>query len=85
MPLNGPIVWRSGTRQGVCQVRDVSPTGAGFEAPADKAPIMGQELSLRMMIDPQISWQVADSARVVCHVPGTDGLMHVGVMFLDST
>jgi len=84
VPITGPMLWRSRDEQGVCQVRDLSPEGAAFDSPDHASPDLGQQLSLDIPLDAEVSWSVTDDARVIRKAGSHDGYCRLAVAFADK-
>lgn len=79
VPVSGPAQWTSGRRRGYCELRDISPGGAGLRMPLRNAVRLGPQISLEVELSPEVTWHLARNARVVRRVPDDDGLCVVGV------
>jgi len=82
VPASGPARWLSGSRQGHCELLDISPGGAGIRMPARNALQLGQRITLDVELSPGKMWNVATGARVVRQAPDDEGLCRVGLEFI---
>lgn len=81
IPVSGILRWCSEQRSGVCEVVDISPTGAGLRMPLRQAYRLGNEVSLEVELPGGKTWQLATHAKVRRNVPAQDGMARVGVSF----
>ncbi len=83
VPVRGPVRWRSGADAGACELRDISPCGAGLRMSPRCAACLNDTLTLEVDLTPTRTWQLARNARVVRQVLEDDGTILVGVEFAE--
>ncbi len=81
VPVCGPARWTSGTRQGHCELLDISPGGVGLRMPMRQATQLGPCITLEVDMTPDAAWNLPKNARVVRREPDEDGQCRVGVAF----
>ncbi len=81
VPVSGPVHWCSGSRDGHCQLVDISPGGVGLRMPIRKAMQLGPRVALEVDLSPGVTWNLPADARVARRAPGDDGDCLVGVEF----
>lgn len=81
VPVGEAAHWRSLNRAGLCELRDLSPGGAGLRMSIRKAMQLGDELTLEIELPNGRRWMLARRARVVRRTPEHDGSCLVAVSF----
>jgi hypothetical protein len=81
IPVGEAARWRSLNRAGLCELRDLSPGGAGLRMSVRKAMQLGEEMTLEIDLPGGRRWTLARRARVVRRTPDDGGSCLVAVTF----
>lgn len=81
VPVQEPARWSSGGREGVGELVDLSPGGAGLRLPLRRANQLGPTVDLDVTLAPGVAWRLVSGARVVRRVVEADGQCLVGLAF----